>query len=90
MLLSGRSLFYCQLLRGGSTILTQSSKRVNYTEECNMYGSQLERLKKDCREMEYFIKRQEKRGNDKKAYVLQKKHDFMKSRIEELEEILAA
>ena len=55
-----------------------------------MYGSQLERLKKDCREMEYFIKRQEKRGNDKKAYVLQKKHDFMKSRIEELEEILAA
>ena len=53
-----------------------------------MYGSQLERLKRDCREMEYFIKRQEKRGNDKKAYSLQKKHDYLKSRIEELEEEL--
>ena len=40
--------------------------------------------------MEYFIKRQEKRGNDQKAYTLQKKHDYMKSRIEELEEELLA
>lgn len=55
-----------------------------------MSGSQVERLKRDCREMEYFIKRQEKRGNSKKAYMLQKKHDYMKSRIEEIEEILAA
>ena len=55
-----------------------------------MFGSQVERLKRDCREMEFFIKRQEKRGNDKKAYTLQKKYDYMKSRIEELEETLAA
>ena len=55
-----------------------------------MLGSQVERLKRDCREMEYFIKRQENRGNEQKAYSLQKKHDYMKSRIEELEEILAA
>lgn len=76
---------------GDSTIRTQkNSKRVNYTEECTMLGSQVERLKRDCREMEYFIKRQEKRGNEEKAYSLQKKHDYMKTRIEELEEILAA
>ena len=75
---------------GGSTIHThKNSKRVNYTEECTMLGSQVERLKRDCREMEFFIKRQEKRGNDKKAYTLQKKYDYMKSRIEELEETLA-
>jgi hypothetical protein len=55
-----------------------------------MYGSQIERLKRDCREIEYFIQRQEKRGNDKKAYILQKKYDYMKSRVDELEELLAA
>lgn len=55
-----------------------------------MNGSQMERLKRDCREMDFFIKRQEKRGNGEKAYTLQKKHDYMKSRIEELEEILLA
>ena len=75
---------------GGFTILTRNSKRVNYTEECNMYRSQLERLKRDCREMDYFIKRHEKRGNSKKAYDLRKKHDYMKSRIDELEDILNA
>lgn len=53
-----------------------------------MFGSQIERLKRDCREMEYFIRRHEIRGNSKKAYMLQKKHDYMKSRIEELEESL--
>ena len=53
-----------------------------------MYGSQIERLKRDCREMEYYIRRHEKRGNDKKAYSLQKKHDYMKTRVNELEEIL--
>ena len=55
-----------------------------------MLGSQIERLKRDCREMEFFIKRHEKRGNEEKAYALQKKHEYMKSRIEELEETLAA
>lgn len=76
---------------GGLTIRTQkNSKRTNYTEECTMNNSQIDRLKRDCREMDFFIKRQEKRGNSNKAYTLQKKHDYMKSRIEELEEILAA
>jgi hypothetical protein len=55
-----------------------------------MNNSQIDRLKRDCREMDFFIKRQEKRGNSNKAYTLQKKHDYMKSRIEELEEILTA
>lgn len=54
-----------------------------------MFGSQIERLKRDCREMEYFIRRHENRGNSKKAYVLQKKHEYMKSRIDELEETLS-
>lgn len=75
--------------KGGSTIRTRkNSNRINYTEECAMFGSQIERLKRDCREMEYFIRRHEVRGNSKKAYALQKKHDYMKSRIEELEETL--
>lgn len=71
-------------------IITRSSKRINYTEECNMNGSQIERLKRDCREIEHFIKRQEKRGNNKKAYILKKKYDYMKSRIDEMEELLSA
>lgn len=55
-----------------------------------MNGSQIERLKRDCREIEHFIKRQEKRGNNKKAYILKKKYDYMKSRIDEMEELLSA
>lgn len=80
--------FFILIIYRRFKIFTRKSNRINYTEECNMYGSQLERLKRDCREMEFFIKRHEKRGNNEKAYTLQKKHDYMKSRIEELEELL--
>ena len=83
-----RILFCFNYYRRPTILTRKNPKRVNYTEECNMYGSQLERLKRDCREMDYFIKRHEKRGNDKKAYDLRKKYDYMKSRIEELEETL--
>lgn len=61
-------------------------KRINYTEESKMYGAQLERLKRDSRELEYFVKRLEKKGNTTKAFDLQRKKEYLNSRIEELEE----
>jgi len=53
-----------------------------------MNGQQVERLKKDARELEYYTRRLSQRGNDTKAYLMQKKCDYLNSRIEELEEIL--
>ncbi len=38
-----------------------------------MYGAQLERLRRDSRELEYFVKRLEKKGNTTKAFDLQRK-----------------
>lgn len=51
-----------------------------------MYGAQLERLKRDSRELEYFVKRLEKKGNTTKAFDLQRKKEYLNSRIEELED----
>jgi hypothetical protein len=53
-----------------------------------MYGAQLERLRRDSRELEYFVKRLEKKGNTTKAFDLQRKKEYLNSRIEELEEYL--
>lgn len=53
-----------------------------------MNGQQVERLKRDARELEYFKRRLQLRGNHTKAYNMQKKCDYLNSRIEELEEIL--
>ena len=40
--------------------------------------------------MDFYIKKHEKRGDNKKAYDLLKKKEYMLTRIEELQEELAA
>tara|TARA_B110000503_G_scaffold72394_1_gene111941 strand:+ start:1420 stop:1590 length:171 start_codon:yes stop_codon:yes gene_type:complete len=51
-----------------------------------MYGTQVERLRKDSRELGYFMRRLEKRGNSKKVFDLQKKREYLNARIEEMED----
>jgi hypothetical protein len=51
-----------------------------------MYGSQIERLKKDSRELKHYIRRIEKEGNELLAYKLQKKYQYLNSRITDIEE----
>jgi uncharacterized membrane protein (DUF106 family) len=51
-----------------------------------MYGSQLERLKRDSRELKTYMRKIEKRGDSDMLFKLQKKHDFLNSRIEDIQE----
>mgnify|MGYP006147307251 FL=1 len=53
------------------------------------YGPQVERLKKDSRELEYFMRKLQKSGNSVKAHVIQKKREYLDSKIEEMKEDLA-
>jgi ribosomal protein S6 len=55
-----------------------------------MYGSQIERLKKDSKELKHYIQKIEKTGNSQLAYKLQKKHEYLNSRIEDIKEELGA
>jgi hypothetical protein len=52
------------------------------------YGPQVERLKKDSRELEYFMRKLQKSGNTQKAYVIQKKMEYLDSKIEEMKDDL--
>jgi len=51
-----------------------------------MYGSQIERLKKDSKELKHYIQKIEKTGNSQLAYKLQKKQEYLMSRIEDIKE----
>ena len=51
-----------------------------------MYGSQIERLKKDSKELKHYIQKIEKTGNSDLVYKLQKKQDYLNSRIEDIRE----
>lgn len=53
-----------------------------------MYGSQIERLKRDSKELKHYIQKIEKTGNTQLAYKLQKKHEYLASRIEDIKEEL--
>lgn len=52
------------------------------------YGPQVERLKRDSRELEYFIRRMEKKGDLERVYIIQKKLSYLYSKIDEMEETL--
>jgi len=52
-----------------------------------MTMSQLERLKKDERELGHYLKRLQKKGKTRIARTIQKKKEFLASRIQEVEEI---
>ena len=51
-----------------------------------MYGSQIERLKKDSKELKHYIQKVERTGNTQLVYKLQKKHQYLASRIEDIKE----
>lgn len=54
----------------------------------DMQGSQIERLKKDSKELKHYIKKVEKKGNETLAYKLQRKYNYLTSRIIDIEEAM--
>ena len=56
-----------------------------------MYGSQIERLKRDSKELKHYMYRMEKCGNYHILHKLKLKYEYLKSRIDDIErELLAA
>jgi len=53
-----------------------------------MLGIQVDRLKKDSRELQHFMRKLEKKGETKRAYLIQRKIDYLGMKIEELEEVI--
>jgi|LakMenE18May11ns_1017448.scaffolds.fasta_scaffold9443098_2 hypothetical protein len=53
------------------------------------YQPQIERLKKDSRELEYFMIKLQKLGNTHKAYIIQKKMEYLNSKIDEMKAVLS-
>jgi predicted RNase H-like nuclease (RuvC/YqgF family) len=71
--------------------ISKKNRQTNHTtnnlnRRDEMYGSQIERLKKDSRELKHYIRRIEKEGNELLAYKLQKKYQYLNSRITDIEE----
>lgn len=50
-----------------------------------MYGSNIERLKRDSKEIKHYMKRLEKTGNMTLAYKLRQKYEYLNSYIEEIQ-----
>lgn len=50
-----------------------------------MYGSNIERLKRDSKEIKHYMKRLEKEGNDTLAYKLRQKYEYLNSYIDDIE-----
>jgi len=50
-----------------------------------MIESQIERLKQDSVELDYYIQRLEKEGDTKKAILIQKKRQFLLDYIQSLQ-----
>ena len=55
-----------------------------------MYGSQFERLKRDSKELKHYIQKIEQTGNSDLVYKLQKKHEYLSGRIQDMYEELSA
>lgn len=56
------------------------------TGDSLMTTNQIERLRKDAREMGHYLARLKKQGKQKQAYAIQKKQEYLHARIEDLEE----
>lgn len=52
----------------------------------DMNSNQLERLRKDAREIGHYTSKLKKLGKEKLAYKMSKKREFLEARIYELEE----
>ena len=50
-----------------------------------MITNQLERLKQDCVELDYFIQRLQKEGNEKRVRAIQNKQKYLEEYIQTLQ-----
>jgi len=55
-----------------------------------MYGSQIERLKRDSKELKHYMNKIEKQGNYQLAHQLKRKYEYLNSRICDIEQELSA
>ena len=53
-------------------------------------GSQIERLKKDSRELKHYMSRVRKEGNNILLFKLTKKYEYLNSKISDIEEEIQA
>jgi len=51
-------------------------------------GSQIERLKRDSRELKHYMKRVEKEGDQQLVFKLRQKYEYLNSRITDIEEAI--
>ena len=56
------------------------------TGDQSMNANQLERLRKDERELGHYLARLKKEGKNQLAHRIKKKHEYLSSRIEDLQE----
>lgn len=52
-----------------------------------MITNQLERLKQDSMELDYFIQRLQKEGNEKRVKAIQKKQQFLEEYIQSMQQV---
>lgn len=71
-------------------ISTQKRQTNHAKRSQRMYGSQFERLKRDSKELKHYIQKIEQTGNSDLVYKLQKKHEYLSSRIQDMYEELSA
>ena len=51
-----------------------------------MYGSQIERLKRDSKELKHYMNRLEKHGKSDLVHHLRKKYEYLNTRIEYIQD----
>ncbi len=54
-----------------------------------MITNQLERLKQDSVELDYFIQRLQKEGNEKRVKAIQKKQQYLEEYIQTMQQVNA-
>ena len=69
--------------RRRSTISLTSSNL--YRRRKDLRGSQIERLKRDSRELKHYMKKMEKRGDMNLVHKLKAKYEYLNSKITEVE-----
>lgn len=79
------SLFLCQQ-KGEIVLRINPSRQPLSFKERNMTSNQLERLKRDERELGHYLARLRKEGKIMLAHNIQKKKEYLQSRIIDIEE----
>ena len=52
-----------------------------------MTSAQLDRLKRDCKELDHYIHKLNKKGRNDLAYKINRKRDFLNQHIQELQQV---